>query len=400
MKSGKTIALCISGSIAAYKAPLVARPLMAAGHRVLPVMTAGAERFIGASTLAGLTGEPVHRDAWDVSHGGELHIELADLADVIAVVPTTADLLSRMAAGRADDLVSSVLLAARCPVLVAPAMHPRMWAHPAVQANVNVLTARGVQFIGPVDGAVASGDTGMGRMSEPAAIVAAIEQQFIPQDLAGVRLLVSAGPTYEDLDPVRFLGNQSSGQMGFALAGAAAARGATVTLVAGPVALETPYQVTRINVRSALDMQHVMNEALPRADVVIMAAAVADYRPQTISTSKLKKSLGSLAVEWVQNPDILRGLVERRTPTQCIVGFALETGNDAEVLAYATEKLARKGCDLLVANAAREALGSSTIRVHLLTREGVAGEAAGDKPRVATTILDAAVTRWQMRQGA
>lgn len=386
----KTVALCVSGSIAAYKAVEVARLLKKAGARVLPVLTESATKFVGPVTFSGITGEPVRTSMWDASFPGELHVKLAQDADVVAMVPATADLLARLAQGRADDLPTALALSARGPVLVAPSMHPRMWAHPSTTRNVATLRGDGVRFVGPVDGPVASGESGMGRMSEPADIVAAILQASAPGDLTGLSLLVTAGPTYEDIDPVRFLGNRSSGKMGFALAARAAARGAVVTLVAGPVAEPTPPGVRRVDVRSAEEMRAAVMDARGAVDVVIMSAAVADFRPDVVSASKLKKSDGAPALRLTQNPDILAELGQARAGAwPFLVGFALETGADADVIVYAREKLLRKRVDLVVANHAAESLGKDENRIHLVDGAGV--ETHGPVPKAA--LADVILTR-------
>ncbi|HEU4537013.1 MAG TPA: bifunctional phosphopantothenoylcysteine decarboxylase/phosphopantothenate--cysteine ligase CoaBC, partial [Polyangiaceae bacterium] len=295
MPTGKTATLCVSGSIAAYKAAELARLLVGAGVRVLPVMTARAEAFLGAATLSGLTGEPVRRDMWDASFAGEMHVALAKQSDVIVLAPATADLLARLAAGRADDLLTALALVAECPVLIAPAMHPSMWGHPATRRNVAQLEADGrVRLVGPVAGPVASGDVGLGRMAEPSLIADEALALLGPRDLRGLRIVVSAGPTVEDIDPVRFLSNRSSGQMGFAIAKAAAARGAEVTLVAGPASLPTPAGVRRIDVRGALAMREALwkalGPALDGADVLVMSAAVSDFRPAEAHGEKRKRA--------------------------------------------------------------------------------------------------------------
>ena len=253
----------MTGSIAAYKAAEIARLLIKAGARVVPAMTASGARFLGPVTLAGITGEPVLSDMWSPSATGETHIHLSERADVVAIAPATADLLARLAQGRADDLVTALALCARGPVIAAPAMHPRMWSHPATQRNVAELAAQGrVALVGPVSGEVASGDEGLGRMAEPSAIVATIVAAIGPRNLVGHHVVVTAGPTLEDLNPVRFIGNRSSGRMGFAVAERAAARGAKVTLVAGPVALATPHGVSRVDVRSVESLRAALWRSL------------------------------------------------------------------------------------------------------------------------------------------
>jgi phosphopantothenoylcysteine decarboxylase/phosphopantothenate--cysteine ligase len=392
---GKTIVLAVTGSIAAYKAVEVARLLLKAGARVRPVMTVSARKFLGATTLSGITGEPVHDDMWDASIEGELHVMLARGADALLVVPATADRLAVFAQGRAEDLLGALALCVACPMVVAPAMHPRMWAHPATQASIATLRARGVVFLGPVHGQVASGEEGLGRMSEPEAIVEALTAMLVPShDLAGRHVVVTAGPTVEDLDPVRFLTNRSSGKMGFAIAAAAASCGARVTLVAGPVHRATPPGVTRLNVRSAVQMQEeldrLLHDDLQGADALVMAAAVADYRPATFSETKLKKQGEGASLELVRNPDILAALGARRAgPTPVLVGFALETGDAATVESYARGKLASKRCDLIVANEASAALEGDENAVRLVSPASNVNDAPieGTKESIAMAIV-------------
>jgi phosphopantothenoylcysteine decarboxylase/phosphopantothenate--cysteine ligase len=388
------VALCVTGSIAAYKAVDVARRLVKEGVTVLPVMTPSATRFVGAVTFAGISGQAVATDMWDPSFAGEMHVDLARRADVVAVVPATADVLARLAAGRADDLVTALALCARGPVLAAPAMHPRMWAHPATQRNVTELALQGrVTLVGPVDGEVASGESGMGRMAEPDVIAAAILRALTRPDLTGLRIVVTAGPTLEDIDPVRFLGNRSSGKMGFAIAARAAARGAAVTLIAGPVALATPASVERVDVRGALSMQAAIDRALgddlTGADVLIMAAAVADHRPAQVSPHKVKKGGEALAIPLVRNPDLLAGIGARRTgPRPVLVGFAVETAGEAELVAYARRKLADKRVDFVVANEAASAFGRDDNRATLVDADGAEPLATLSKAALADRVLD------------
>jgi len=384
----------VTGSIAAYKAAIVARLLVKSGARVQPVMTMSAGRFVGAATLAGITGKPVEVDMWSSTSPGEAHIVLADNVDLVAIVPATADILARLASGRANDLVTALALCARGPVLAAPAMHPRMWEHPATQRNVSDLASqKRVALVGPVMGDVASGDFGMGRMADPTQIVAAIASMLSPRDLAGLRIVVSAGPTHEDIDPVRFVGNRSSGKMGFAIAERAAARGAAVTLVSGPVALPTPHGAQRIDVRSAASMQaalwHALGRDLSRADALIMAAAVADYRPREIHQDKIKKSDERIALELTKNPDLLAEIgAARPTKRPVLVGFALETQRGEALVAYARRKLDEKGVDLVVANAASEALGSDDIEATIVGAGGVEPIARMPKVSFADVVLD------------
>lgn len=398
------IALAVTGSIAAYKAVEVARLLLKAGHSVVPMMTASAQRFVGAVTLSGICGRAVAVDMWDASFSGELHVAIADEADAMLIVPATADVLARLAQGRADDLVTATALCAKGPVFVAPAMHPRMWSHPVTQRNVDELRRAGrVRFVGPVEGPVASGDVGMGRMAEPADIVAAVTAapalaaaaSGAPAALAGRHVVVTAGPTFEAIDPVRFLGNRSSGKMGFAVAAAARARGARVTLIAGPVSLATPSGVSRVDVESAEQMRSALAKALPDADALVMAAAVADFRPETTSASKIKKGDGAApTIALAKNPDLLAEIgAARQGPRPVLVGFALETGDDAAVVAYAKEKLTRKRVDLVVANAAHESLGHTDNRVAFIDASGASPFIAGSKEHIAEALLDRVTTR-------
>lgn len=406
MLTGKTLALCVTGSVAAYKAAHVARLLVKRGARVEVLLTRSAARFVGEVTFSGITGCAVRSDMWDPTFAGELHVDVATRADAILVVPATADALARMAQGRADDLVTATVLCAAGPVLAAPAMHPRMWAHPATQANVRALAAQGrVDLVGPVEGAVASGDVGMGRMVEPEAfveaVVAALSGARGGGALAGVHVLVTAGPTYEPLDPVRFLGNRSSGKMGFAIAAEAARRGARVTLVAGPVSLGTPPGVRRVDVETAASMRAAVERALGAggtgADAVVMAAAVADLRPAAPSASKIKKTSAPRSLVLAPNADILAGLGEARRARgdrlPLLVGFALETGSDGEVLAYAREKLAAKHVDMVVANRADEALGTEASRVWVVGAGGEESVVSGPKGLIASSILDEVAAR-------
>jgi phosphopantothenoylcysteine decarboxylase/phosphopantothenate--cysteine ligase len=392
--SGKTIALAVTGSIAAYKAVLVARLLVGAGAKVVTVMTKSAAEFVGPVTFAGITGHPVRTSMWDASFPGEMHVELASQADLVLVVPATADVLARFAQGRADDLVTALVLCAKVPVLVAPAMHPNMWEHPGTQANVATLARQGrVTLVGPVSGPVASGDDGMGRMAEPSDIVKAALALLGGSDLAGVRLVVTAGPTEEALDPVRFLGNRSTGTMGFALAERAAARGARVTLIAGPVPKPTPRGVTRVDVTSALAMQSAladaMGPALDRADALVMAAAVADYRPKDASPAKMKRAAQGITVELVPNPDLLADVGARRTTERpLLVGFALETVAGDALIAHARKKLAAKKVDLVVANTVETGLGGETSEAILVTAGGATTLPSMSKKNVADAVLD------------
>lgn len=371
MSTGATIAFGITGSIASYKAPLVVRALLDAGVRVLPVMTRASTQFLGPSTMSGLTGSRVYGDMWDPLYPGEMHVELARSIDLLAVVPATADVLSRFAQGRVRDTLTALYSCFSGPVVLAPAMHPRMWGSAGNQRALETLRADPRHsFVGPVDGKVASGEVGMGRLADPEEIARFILSHLRPKDLAGQRWLVTAGPTVEDLDPVRFLGNRSTGAMGFAIAEAAATRGADVTLVAGPVTLPTPAGVTRVDVRSALSMREAVHGGWARMDTVVMCAAVADYRPKEVSQEKTKKQGEALTLELVRNPDILAELgAERKAKGKGpkLVGFAVETGGPDQILAYARGKLEKKQIDLIVANAAEDSFGKRSNRVAFVT---------------------------------
>jgi phosphopantothenoylcysteine decarboxylase/phosphopantothenate--cysteine ligase len=389
----RRVLLAVSGGIAAYKVPELVRLLDAAGLAVRCALTEAATRFVSPLVLQTLTREPVRSDLLDPGEEGQIgHIDLADQAEAVVVAPATANRLARMAGGLADDLVSTVLLATRAPVLVAPAMNVNMWEHPATQANVATLRERGVHFVGPDSGALACGWEGAGRMAEPAAIAAALERLLSPASLAGERVVVSAGGTREPIDAVRAIVNRSSGKMGFALAAEAARRGAEVVLVAGPSALATPAGVERRDVETALEMRTAVREAFARASVAIMAAAVADFRPAAPLAGKLKKEDlpddAGLELSLVRNPDILAELSGERGD-RLVVGFAAER---EDVLAAARRKLARKGCDLLVANdVSRTDAGFESDRnaVAMLTPDGDVEELPLlDKREVAARIWD------------
>lgn len=341
------ILLGVCGGIAAYKAALIVRRLQDAGHEVRCALTPSASSFVAPLTLEVLTGHEVYSEAYLEARGKaeEEHVAAAQWADLLLIAPATANLIARLAHGLAEDFVSTTALVFEGPVFLAPAMHDAMWRKSTVQENVAALRDIGMNFVGPEEGRLASGELGWGRMAEPETLVAAIEGQ--PRELDGRTVVISAGPTYEAVDPVRFLGNRSSGKMGFALAAEAADRGANVILVAGPVNLTTPRNVERIDVRSALEMKAEVDRAASQADVVIMAAAVSDFRPLDCSNSKIKKEAGGLEeIRLTENPDILAGLASV-APQALKVGFAAET----EALASnAAAKLSRKGCDVLVAN--------------------------------------------------
>ncbi len=343
------ILLGVTGGIAAYKSAELVRRLGERGHQVRVALSRAAEAFIPPLTLEVLSGRAVHREEYltPTGSGEEAHIAAAAWADVLLFAPATAHLLARLALGLADDFLTTTALAFGGPVVAAPAMHPVMWSKPALQGHVATLTGRGVRLVGPVAGPLASGEVGMGRMADPEAIVRAVEAAGPGGAWAGRTVLVTAGPTYEPIDPVRFVGNRSSGKMGFALAEEAARQGARVELVAGPVALPTPPGVARTDVDTARDMAREVAARAPGADLIVMAAAVADYRPKDPAVEKIKKSAGGLpALELTENPDILAELAAW-APAALRVGFAAET-HDLD--AHARAKLRAKGARFLVAN--------------------------------------------------
>lgn len=348
---GKTVLLVISGGIAAFKVLDLIRRLKERGVRVVPVMTPAAVEFVTPLSVAALAGEKVYTDLFDLMDETEMgHIQLSRSADLIVVAPASADILARMAQGRADDLATTLLLATDTPVLVAPAMNVRMWQHPATQRNMATLIDDGISFVGPDDGDMACGEYGPGRLSEVPDILAAIEGHFKPQarPLEGRKMIVTSGPTREPIDPVRYMSNHSSGKQGHAIAAALAAQGAEVTLVSGPVSLSNPAGVKTVAVETAVEMEAAVHAALP-AEVVICAAAVADWRMATAADQKLKKTqAGPPSLTMMENPDILAGVSQMATGRpDLVVGFAAET---TDVVSYAQAKRARKGCDWILAN--------------------------------------------------
>jgi phosphopantothenoylcysteine decarboxylase / phosphopantothenate---cysteine ligase len=367
--AGRRVLLGITGGIAAYKSASLVRLLVAADATVQVVLTESAGRFVGADTFAALTGRPVRTSLWE-EPGTVLHVKLAHEADVAIVAPATANALARLATGLADDLLTSTLLEASCPVVVAPAMHTGMWNNAATAANLRALEERGVRVVGPDAGSLAAGDEGIGRMAAPEAIVAAAEAAVASgRDLAGRRILVTAGPTHEPLDPVRFLGNRSSGRMGIEVAREAAARGADVRLVLGPDTVEPPEGLPAIRVETAEQMREAVVLGFDRADAVVMAAAVADFRPEAAAPDKLKKDAGPPELRLVPTPDILLDLA-RRKRDQVIVGFAAET-EDLE--AAGRHKLRSKRLDLIVVNEVGRSgtgFGSETNSAMLLSSAG------------------------------
>ena len=381
--------LGVSGGIAAYKAALVARLLKAAGAEVTVVLTEAATRFIGADTFAALTGEPAYTSLWE-RPGEVLHVRLAREADVAVVVPATANVLAKLAHGHADDLLTATLLEATCPLVIAPAMHSGMWEHPATRANVAILLERGVRSVGPETGPLAHGDEGIGRLAEPEGVVAAVREAIAPQDLAGRRLLITSGPTHEPIDPVRFVGNRSTGKMGAALAAEALGRGAAVTVVLGPGA-SVPPGVEVVPVQTAEEMREAVLARFEDADAVVMAAAVADFRPKAIAESKLKKDSGVPELMLEPTPDILRELGERRTD-QVLVGFAAET-EDLEQAGRS--KLGSKRLDLVVVNLVGRVgtgFGADTNEAMLLAANGDdVPLTSWTKRELATAVLDRVV---------
>ncbi len=391
---GRTVVVGLTGGIACYKACEVVRLLAQAAARVPVIMTAGAREFVTPLTLQTLAGHPVSTDTFSLTQESEIgHIRLADSAEAIVIAPATANVLAKLAGGIADDLLTTVLLATRAPVVVAPAMNVHMWQHPATQENVARLRARGVRMVGPASGSLACGYEGEGRLADPADIVEEVLRVLTSQDLAGERVLVSAGPTQEPLDPIRFLSNRSSGKMGHAVARVAARRGAEVTLVTGPTALPPPPGVRVLRIETASEMARALTAEFPRASVLVMSAAVADYRPRRALSRKLKKSMHGLTLELERNADILTGLA-RRKGRRIVVGFAAETH---DVVAEARRKLREKHLDLIVANdvtAPGAAVGGDTNVVHLLDAAGL-DEPLPQLPKeeVASRILDWVVTR-------
>jgi len=392
--------LGVSGGIAAYKSCELVRRLRDLGAHVRVVMTENATRFVTPTTFQALSGEPVRVSLWDESAEAAMgHIELARWAERVLIAPASADLIARLAHGHADDLLTTLCLATAAPVYVAPAMNQQMWAHAAVQANVAILRTRGVHILGPASGDQACGEIGSGRMLEPRELRAAMVASFAEQVLRGKRVVVSAGPTYEDIDPVRFIGNRSSGRMGFAVAEAAARAGAQVTLVAGPVSMATPFGVARrIDVRSAAQMHAAVTEAALDADIYIGSAAVGDYRPNCVAEHKLKKQDGAaLTLQLAENPDILASLSAKQ-PHPFLVGFAAETQN---VETYARDKLQRKGLDMIAANQVGEGLGFETAdnAITLYWADGARELPRADKAAIARQLIECIADRYKAARG-
>jgi phosphopantothenoylcysteine decarboxylase/phosphopantothenate--cysteine ligase len=375
--NGKKILLIIGGGIAAYKSLELIRRLSERGAKARVILTAAGSQFVTALSASSLSGDKVYQDLFDLTDESEMgHITLSRIADLVVVAPSTANLMAKLANGLADDLASTALLATDKPILMAPAMNVRMWEHASVKRNLAALREDGVHFVGPNDGEMACGEFGFGRMAEPDEIVAAITTLLNAQisgTLAGMKALVTAGPTHEPLDPVRYLGNRSSGKQGYAIADALHRAGAATTLISGPVALDAPKTVKLVRVETARQMLAACEAALP-SDIAVCAAAVADWRPQIQSNSKIKKPTGDEArnvapVSLIENPDILSNISHHASRPQLVIGFAAET----EALeAHAQEKRERKGCDWILANdvgASSSAMGGDKNKVHLVTTE-------------------------------
>ncbi|MCU1414165.1 MAG: coaBC [Microbacteriaceae bacterium] len=383
----------VTGGIAAYKAVGVIRALVLAGHEVHVVATDAALRFVGKPTLEAISRNIVHTDLYE-GVAEVRHVAIGQAAELIVIAPATANTIAKLATGLADDLLGNTVLASKAPVVIAPAMHTEMWQNPATVANIATLRSRGVTVVGPAVGQLTGADSGPGRMVEPDEIVAAALAVVRPKDFAGRRVLVTAGGTREPLDPVRFIGNRSSGMQGIAIAVAAAARGASVTLICANIDIAMPVGIAVQTVGTTLELAEATGRAAEDADLVIMAAAVADYRPESVAPGKIKKEQqgDSLTLTLVKNPDILAGLAETRRAGQVIVGFAAETETDPDaLLALGRAKVTRKGSDYLVLNTVgwTEVFGRPDTRVVMVDRAGaIVIEAAGSKASVADQILD------------
>ena len=388
--SNRNIIIGVSGGIAAYKAAELVRLMRREGATVRVVMSRGALAFITPLSMQALSGNPVHTELLDEdAEMGMGHIELARWADLVVLAPATADIIARLAQGRADDLLTTVVLATPAPILVAPAMNQNMWLNPATNTNIDSLKARGIQVVGPDAGEQACGDTGPGRLLEPTDILSAIQLCLPSSILSGRRVVITAGPTREAIDPVRYLSNHSSGKMGFALARAAAEAGAETVLIAGPVDLGTPDRVTRIDVESAKDMLEAsIQEVGSGADLFIAAAAVADYRPAEMASTKMKKTGDDLSLQLIQNPDILKTIATASYRPTLVIGFAAETEN---VNTYANEKLASKNLDAIVANdVSRQDIGfnSDYNAISLWSSAGCEMTLEGTKLNIAVALLE------------
>ena len=389
--TGKRILLGITGGIAAYKAAELVRLLAKSGAEVRVVMTEAATRFVGTATLQALSGQRVWTDLWDPRvDDGMGHIELSRDRELILVAPASADFMAKLAQGLADDLLSTLCVARRCPLMVAPAMNVEMWQNPATQRNADTLRADGVHIVGPASGGQACGEMGMGRMTEPADILADVQQFFFrPRQLAGKRVVVTAGPTEEPIDPVRVITNTSSGKMGYAVARAAREAGAEVTLISGPVSLPTPPGVARVDVRTAREMFDAVKKDVKGADVFISVAAVADYRVKNPSKQKIKKGNGAPRLELEENPDILAWVASQPKAPFC-VGFAAESENLA---ANAKAKLAKKKVPLIAANIARDTMGRDDNAITLYDAGGEHPLGHGPKLDLARRLIEQVALR-------
>ena len=398
MSGRLNIVVGVTGGIAAYKAVNVIRLLVLAGHDVHVVATEAALRFVGTPTLEAISRNIVHTDLYE-GVAEVRHVAIGQAADLIVIAPATANTIAKLASGLADDLLGTTVLASRAPVVIAPAMHTEMWQNPATVHNIALLRSRGVTVVGPAVGQLTGADSGPGRLEEPDEIVRAALAVLRSKDLAGRRILVTAGGTREALDPVRYLGNRSSGKQGLAIALSAAARGAEVTLIAANLEVDAPTSVHVTQVGSTLELAAMVEEVAPAVDVVIMAAAVADYRPEVVAESKIKKDDAGdrLTLALVKNPDLLAELAAARSPGQLIVGFAAETEQDVDaMLALGRAKIARKGCDLLVLNRVgwTEGFGTDGNTVMVIDGRGaIVMEASGSKSSVADRLLDTIVQR-------
>ena len=383
----RNVLLGVSGGIAAYKSAELIRQLQERGANVRVIMTRGAKEFITELTLQALSGNPVHTEILDASaEQGMGHIELARWADLLLVAPATADLIARLAAGRADDLLTTVALATTAPKMIAPAMNQQMWRDAGTAENIATLKKRGLTVIGPADGVQACGDVGPGRMEQPEVIADQAAASFSSRALEGKRVMISAGPTREALDPVRYISNHSSGKMGFALARAAVDAGAVTTLVCGPVNLETPEYVERINVQTAVEMLDRCNELAPDCDIFIACAAVADYRPANQEAQKIKKGAEHISLELVRNPDIV-ATIAAGNPSPFTVGFAAET---SDILKYARGKMEDKQLDMVIANdvsGGETGFNSDENEVTVIWPEGERALQRANKSTIATQIV-------------
>jgi len=381
----KRILLGVTGGIAAYKAAELVRLLVKAGADVRVAMTEAATRFVGATTMQALSGQPVWTDLWDARVNDAMgHIELSRDRELILVAPASADFMAKLAHGLCDDLLSTLCVARRCPLMVAPAMNVEMWQNAATQRSADTLRADGVQIVGPASGGQACGEMGMGRMTEPADILADVQLFFQPKRLAGRRVVVTAGPTEEPIDPVRVITNTSSGKMGYAVARAAREAGAEVTLISGPVSLPTPAGVARVDVRTAQEMFEAVKKDAKDADVFISVAAVADYRVKNPSAQKIKKANGHLSLELEENPDILAWVAGQPRPPFC-VGFAAESENLAQ---NAKAKLSKKKLPLIAANIAQDTMGRDENEITLYDQSGEHPLGRGPKLDLARRLIE------------